>query len=110
MNDPASNSTDSINPRIEQLTAGLLPDGKRVRVGLILNDASSRPTIDFILLDQHQEEITRSTIIGMFSTTVTFTLHLVNHSSALPFFVRAAVYVNESQLVDEKLVLVEKAI
>ncbi len=85
----------------------LLPDQMRVRASLVLNDASSRPTVEFKLLDLHQDVITQSTIIGVFDKTVNFTLHLGKESAGTLLQVVGSVILNDTEVMDSRQVEVE---
>ena len=107
MNELPAASPGTITPRIENLSAVLLPDKKRGRASLVLNDASSRPTVEFKLLDLRQDMITQSTIIGVFENTVNFTLHLGNESADTLLQVVGSVILNDTEVMDSKQVEVE---
>ena len=100
-------SSAPVIPGIEQLHAIVLPDKKRVRISLVLNDAAARPTIEFTLLDEQKIEIARSTIIGVFTSTLSFTLHLGSHSADETLFLHTAVIINDNEIIDSRQVLVE---
>ena len=107
MNELPAASPGTITPRIENLSAVLLPDKKRVRASLVLNDASSRPTVEFKLLDLRQDVITQSTIIGIFDKTVNFTLHLGKESADSQLHVIGSVILNDTEVMDSRQVSVE---
>lgn len=98
---------DPVVTRLVQLSANLLPDQKRVRVALLLSDASSRPTVDLRLLDHMQQEIARTTILGVFSERVNFTLHLGKHNAEQQLFLNCAVIHNDKDVLDTRQVIVE---
>lgn len=101
---------DKSNPeqtRIEQLNANLLADGKRVRAALKLNDAGTRPTIEFTLLDEQLSEIARSIIIGIIDRSVNFTLHPGKVTANQVMYLRAAVITNDNEIVETRQVIVE---
>lgn len=106
MPEPLEDSLNTQAPRIEELSATLLADRKRVRVTLRLNDPTSKPTIEFRLLDALQEVIMESIIIGVFEESVTFTLHLMNHTPDGDLFVSGTVLLNETEVQDSRQVLV----
>ncbi len=101
--------SDPVMTRIDQLSAAMMPDQKRVRATLVLNDASSRPTVELTLINHMQDEIARSIIIGVFDNTVNFTLHLGYHSAETPLFLKGTVILNETEVLDTRQVSVESS-
>ena len=104
MQAPSAPTPATSSPRIESLRAALLPDHRRVQVWLKLNDPSSRPTIDFKLLDEHHELISESLMIGVFIDTIEFTLHIKNNAPVSQLYVSCSVILNETEVQDSKLV------
>lgn len=93
-------------PRIESLRAVLLPDHRRVQVWLHLTDPSSRPTIEFKLLDERYEIISESLMIGVFINNIEFTLHIKHNPPVSQLYVSCSVVLNESEVQDTKIVSV----
>lgn len=62
--------------RIRELTVDLLPDGRRLRLGLHITPFLEPPSIQAVVRDQDDNEITSATVIGAVTADMELTLHL----------------------------------
>lgn len=62
--------------RIRDLSVQLLPDGRRVRLGLNITPFLEPPSIEAVIRDRHGDEITSATVIGAVTPEMEITLHL----------------------------------
>ena len=61
---------------ITGLTAEPYPDGRRLRVNLSITPFQTRPHIEIILRDAHQEEVASVSVVEPMSWNIEFTMHL----------------------------------
>lgn len=62
--------------RIRELSVELLGDGRRVRVGLGITPFLEPPSIQAVIRDRDDNEITSATVIGAVTAQMELTLHL----------------------------------
>lgn len=89
--------------RIESLSGILLDDRRRVRVMLVLSNTDIKSTVKLVLLDQNNNEITHSMIIGLMDERVNFTLHLGGFPVGTPLFVGATILTEGEVVLDTKI-------
>ena len=59
-----------------QLSAEPWPDGRRVRVGIVLTPFLERPNIEVVITDEEQQEAAAIHIIEIIDNRMSFTMHL----------------------------------
>lgn len=62
--------------RIRELSVDLLPDGRRLRLGLAITPFLEPPSIEAVVRDEDGKEITSATVIGAVTPEMEMTLHL----------------------------------
>jgi hypothetical protein len=91
-------SSKTRQPAINGLTAVLLPDGKRVRVTVTMQDTSRRPDLELVLEDANQQELSHTLLMGIFLSTAEFTLHNRNTDALPPYTITASLKSSEDQI------------
>lgn len=104
MTDPqtSSDSTCPENPTINRLEANLLEDQKRVKVKVGIQNPISRPDLELILEDAQGQELARSLLMGVFSSSAEFTLHIRDDSALTPYKLRALLKTGEEKILSER--------
>lgn len=94
--------------KITSLIGVLSPDQKRVKVSVELDNESTRPDLEMILLDANKDEVSRSTIIENFGNRIDFTLHIRHLDVPLPLTLTCKLSYQEDKVESEKSVFVEQ--
>lgn len=104
MSTTAEETVSTINnpPSIDGLTAALLPDGRRIRVTVAMQNTSSRPDLELILEDSRNRELGRSLLMGIFSNTAEFTLHIRDSDAVPPYTITAVLKAGEEQVFSQR--------
>lgn len=94
--------TSSATSQVVALCGTFLDDHKRVRVEFELSDASQKPNVELSLIDQNNDTLAHTVILGVFDPRMHFTLHLGKHSGEKPVWVKALLRTDDNPCLDEK--------
>lgn len=78
--------------------------GSQVHVVVDLEENHTKPNLAMILSDAHENEVSRSIIMGMLDTHVEFTLHIRVPNAQPPLRLTGITFIEENHPLDSKSV------
>lgn len=92
---------------IHNLIGELSEDRRKVRASIELDRDDTRPDLEFSLVDAYSAEISRATIIEVFGTSMSFTLHIRKENVRFPIRLICKLSYLDDQVDSEKEVTIE---